>query len=195
MQLSSSTMRVAGYGAQTAQNSSKNTTADKTDSQKLKESFSKIDAKELTMSYFMEFNAVTIKSSSSNFMAQAGIFGGSREELANILGGIDFATIGYNDKDIMSLDKDEASTLVAEDGFFGIAKTAERIASFVLAGAGDDVQKLQAGRDGILQGFKDATKVWGGKLPEISEKTIDKALEAVDKKLAELGANSINITA
>lgn len=65
----------------------------------------------------------------------------------------------------------------------------------MLAGAGDDVEKLKAGREGILQGYKQAEKSWGGELPEISQKTLEKALEKVDKKLASLGVNVLDTNA
>lgn len=95
--------------------------------------------------------------------------------------------IGYNGKPISSLSKDEAAELVSDDGFFGISKTSERIASFVINGAGGDEAKLRAGRDGMLQGFKEAEEMWGGELPEISQKTMQKAIEMVDKAMYDLG--------
>jgi hypothetical protein len=95
--------------------------------------------------------------------------------------------IGYDGRPIGELSREEAETLVAEDGFFGVAKTAERIANFVLEGAGDDEGLLRAGREGILQGFKEAEEIWGGKLPDISYETIDKAVEMIDMAMHEMG--------
>lgn len=103
--------------------------------------------------------------------------------------------IGYEGKAIADLSQDEASALVAEDGFFGIAQTSERIASFVLMGAGDDVEKLKAGREGILRGFQEAEALWGGKLPDISYQTINKSVEMIDNRLNELGASVVDINA
>ena len=59
-------------------------------------------------------------------------------------------------------------------------------------GAGDDVEKLKAGRSGMLQGFKDAEEMWGEKLPDISYTTMQKALEMVDAKLSELGGSVLD---
>ena len=98
-------------------------------------------------------------------------------------------------KSLNELTSDEANDLISENGFFGIANTAERIASFVLNGAGDDVEKLKAGIEGVAKGFEDAKKIWGGELPEISQKTIEKTLETLDKKIAELGGNFLNVSA
>lgn len=100
--------------------------------------------------------------------------------------------IGYEGKPIASLSQEEAGTLVSEDGFFGIKQTSERIANFVIAGAGSDESMLRAGREGMLQGFKDAEAMWGGKLPDISQETMKKAVELVDKKMYDLGFSILN---
>jgi hypothetical protein len=100
--------------------------------------------------------------------------------------------IGYSGKPIAELSKDEAAKLVSEDGIFGIKQTSERIANFVIAGAGGDENMLRAGREGMLQGFKDAEKMWGGKLPDISQQTMQKATEIVDKAMSDLGFSIID---
>jgi len=96
-------------------------------------------------------------------------------------------SIGYDGKPIAELSQDEAAELVSDDGFFGIDKTAERIANFVIQGSGGDEDMMRAGREGILQGFKEAEEMWGGKLPDISYKTIEKATQMIDKAMHDLG--------
>jgi len=105
---------------------------------------------------------------------------------------IDYDAIGYRGKPIEELSQGEAKALVSEDGFFGVTQTAERIAGFVLAGAGDDLEKLQEGRRGIIQGFEEAESIWGGKLFDISYDTINKALESIDERIKELGGNVLD---
>ena len=100
--------------------------------------------------------------------------------------------VGYEGKPIAELSQEEAADLVSEDGFFGITQTSERIAGFVIAGASGDEDRLRAGREGMLQGFKDAEKMWGGELPEISQKTMQAALEMVDKEMHDLGYSILN---
>jgi len=95
--------------------------------------------------------------------------------------------IGYDGKPIAELSQTEASKLVSEDGIFGIKQTSERIAQFVIAGAGGDEDLLRAGREGMLKGFKEAENMWGGKLPDISQKTMQAAIEMVDKEMSSLG--------
>jgi len=95
--------------------------------------------------------------------------------------------IGYEGKNIGDLSQEEATDLVSEDGFFGIDQTSNRIADFVINGAAGDEEKLRSGRAGIIQGMEDAEAMWGSELPDISQKTMDAALEKIDKTMAELG--------
>ena len=96
---------------------------------------------------------------------------------------------------LSELTPEEAASLVSEDGYYGVAKTSQRIADFVLNGAGDDMERLKQGREGVLKGFEEAEKIWGGKLPDISYQTIEKALKAIDDKINELGGNIVETTA
>ena len=100
--------------------------------------------------------------------------------------------IGYDGKPIAELSQQEAASLVAEDGFFGVSQTSERIANFVIAGSGGDETLLREGKKGILQGFNEAEKMWGGKLPDISYETINKAVEMIDKALIDGGFSLID---
>jgi len=109
------------------------------------------------------------------------------EEFQNFL-----KEVGYEGKAIASLSQEEASELVSEDGFFGVTQTSERIAQFVISGANADETLLKEGRKGILQGFKEAEALWGGKLPDIAYETIDKAVAMIDKALAENGFSIVD---
>ncbi|ADH84998.1 hypothetical protein [Desulfurivibrio alkaliphilus] len=98
----------------------------------------------------------------------------------------------FNQHGNLPTNQAEAKLLVGKDGYWGVEKTAERLTQFVLKGAGDNLEMLRAGREGLLRGFKEAEKIWGGKLPDISYKTIDKALAAVDERIQQLGGNIID---
>ncbi len=111
------------------------------------------------------------------------------EEFQDFLKGI-----GYEGPSIALLSEEEAAELVSEDGFFGVTQTSERIANFVISGANGDEELLREGRKGILQGLKDAEEVWGGKLPDISYETIDKAVAMVDAVLVENGFSILSET-
>jgi len=126
----------------------------------------------------------SFSSTSTNFQASVANdqFQKNYEEFQNFLG-----SIGYDGKPIAELNQEEASALVGDDGFFGIDKTAERIANFVIQGSGGDEDMMRAGREGILQGFNEAEDMWGGKLPDISYKTIEKATQMIDEAMHNLG--------
>lgn len=165
----------------------------------IKEAASKVDAKSLTMQYTMQFSLNISIESNSNLSAQSGLFGASAMDnpakLNDIINGLDLKSIGYEGKALTELSPKEAADLIAEDGFFGIAKTSERIADFVINGAGSDLERLKAGREGIVRGFEQATKAWGDELPEISQTTYQKALEKVDAQIAKLGGAALETDA
>jgi len=150
----------------------------------------KITGKSIADSYLFEFNLSIKQYSSTSFQAQSGIF--DINKVKELMNNIDVGELGYRGKPIGDLNPDEAKALVADDGFFGIAKTAERIADFVISGGGTDIEKLKSGRAGALKGFDDAEQLWGEKLPDIAYQTMKKAIETIDKKIEELGGKVID---
>ncbi|EMD1320663.1 hypothetical protein VQF75_001655 [Campylobacter upsaliensis] len=154
-----------------------------------------LGGKGLSQLYFMEFAQQSMNTIFGNTNAQAGVsnlLGGTAE---SILSKIDFAGLGYMGKSPLAMNQDELKELVGENGFFGVANTANRIADFVIQGAGDDPQKLQKGFEGMKKGFEEAQNLWGGKLPQISQDTINQALEKVSKRIDELGGQTLNLEA
>jgi hypothetical protein len=126
--------------------------------------------------------------SKNNTKAQNDILGFlSGKELE---GELSLKDIGYDGKPITELSKDEAGELVSENGFFGVDKTSQRVADFVFNFSGDNLDILEKGREGIVQGFEDAQKMWGGELPEISHQTQAKTLELLDARIAEIKGES-----
>lgn len=75
----------------------------------------------------------------------------------------------------------KAQEAISEDGYWGVKQTSDRIVSFATALAGNDSKQLEKMRDAFLKGYKQAEKTWGGKLPDISQKTYDAVLEKLDK--------------
>ncbi len=80
-----------------------------------------------------------------------------------------------------------------EDGLWGVAQTSDRLAGFVINGAGDDIAKIRQGREGIMRGFKEAEQIMGGNLPDISYATIERAMQKIDQHLQQLGQPIIDI--
>ncbi len=153
------------------------------------EKISKDDAAEIRAQISETANAMMFKSTSiqSGLMNKSDDFAKSYDDFQSFLSGI-----GYEGKPIAELSQDEAAELVSEDGLFGIKQTSERIANFVIDGSAGDEDRMRAGREGMLQGFKEAEQMWGGELPEISQKTMQAALEMVDKAMHDLGFSIIN---
>ena len=150
------------------------------------------EAKELRQQVVDNANAFTFTSTNLQIgvAKEKDIITQNYEDFQNFL-----KDIGYDGKPIAELSQDEAAKLVSEDGIFGIKQTSERIANFVINGAGGNEDLLRAGREGMLQGFKEAEDIWGGELPDISQQTIAKATELVDKAMSDLGFGVLDTTA
>jgi hypothetical protein len=108
--------------------------------------------------------------------------------VANLLQeqGIDTKVMtGDMEIDIATLSPEEAQSLVAEDGYYGVEQTAERIFQFGVGVAGGDPSRLDAIKQGVEQGFQEAKEVFGGWLPDISYDTYDAVMEKLDSWAAE----------
>jgi hypothetical protein len=153
------------------------------------EKISKEEAQDIKAQIVENANAYALKSANvqGQLVSQEVDFAQEYQDFQSFL-----SEIGYEGKPIAELSQDEAAALVADDGIFGIAQTSERIANFVINGANGDEDRLRAGREGMLQGFKEAEAMWGGELPEISQKTMQAAVEMVDKVMSDLGFSIIN---
>ena len=141
----------------------------------------------------MAMNASSI--TQGNTLTQAGLTTEQQDVLDFLSGkenssGMSLKNIGYEGKPITELTPDEAKQLVSEDGFFGITQTSDRVANFVFSFAGNDLELLQKGREGIIQGFEEAKKMFGGELPEISYKTQERTLSLIDEKINSLKGES-----
>ena len=74
----------------------------------------------------------------------------------------------------------EAQSLVADDGFWGVEQTAQRIFDFAYALAGGDPERAELLRGAVERGFANAERIWGGELPEISGRTFTRVMELFD---------------
>nr|WP_300005889.1 hypothetical protein [Tissierella sp.] len=75
--------------------------------------------------------------------------------------------------------RDEAASLIGEDGPLGIEKMSDSIVDFAKALSGGDKGKLDTLIKAIDKGFKEAERILGG-LPDISKKTYDRIMEKLD---------------
>lgn len=80
----------------------------------------------------------------------------------------------------------QAQRDIAEDGYWGIEQTSDRIVSFAKGMAGDDPELAKSMYDAVKEGFKQAEKAWGEKLPDISQQTMEATYRKLDEWLASL---------
>lgn len=69
--------------------------------------------------------------------------------------------------------KAQAQADIAEDGYWGVKQTSQRMFDFASALAGDDVDKMKEMQKAFEKGYKMATDTWGKELPGISKETYD----------------------
>ncbi|HKL80197.1 MAG TPA: hypothetical protein VJ888_07145 [Mobilitalea sp.] len=74
----------------------------------------------------------------------------------------------------------QAQRDIAEDGYWGVTQTSDRLVSFAKALTGGDPSKADEMIDAVKKGFGEATKTWGGDLPGISRNTMDAAIEKLE---------------
>lgn len=95
--------------------------------------------------------------------------------------GIDYkVATGPQEIDISKLSQEEAQALIADDGYFGVKQTSDRIVDFAIATAGGDPSRLAAIKEGVDKGFNEALQAFGGTLPDISYSTYDAVMEKLD---------------
>lgn len=75
----------------------------------------------------------------------------------------------------------QAQKDIADDGYWGVEQTSDRIVDFATALAGNDPKKLEEMRAAFEKGFKQATGTWGSKLPDISQRTYKAVMDKFDK--------------
>ncbi|MBO4982266.1 MAG: hypothetical protein J6C84_10340 [Lachnospiraceae bacterium] len=83
--------------------------------------------------------------------------------------------------------KAQAQADIAEDGYWGVNQTSDRIVQFATALTGGDPDKIEEMRAAFKKGYEQAEKTWGGKLPEISQKTYDAVMKKFDDLAAQAG--------
>ena len=107
-----------------------------------------------------------------NTMTQQGRKIGQADDMWKFLAGGDFT--------VDAATREQAQKDIAEDGYWGVKQTSQRLFDFASALAGDDPEKMKKMQDAMEKGFKQATKSWGGKLPGISQDTLAAANKLFD---------------
>ncbi len=89
-----------------------------------------------------------------------------------------------NLKDVSAEDIEQAKKDIAEDGYWGIKQTSQRLFDFASALAGDDPEKMKEMQAAMEKGFKEATGAWGDELPDICKDTLAAANKMFDEYYA-----------
>ena len=85
-----------------------------------------------------------------------------------------------------SLDVDQATIEqaqkdIAEDGYWGVEQTSDRLVDMAKALSGGDSSKADLMIESVKKGFEQATKAWGDDLPDISRRTLDATIEKLNQ--------------
>lgn len=74
----------------------------------------------------------------------------------------------------------QAKKDIAEDGYWGVEQTSDRILDFAKALSGGDSDKADELLAAFKKGFKQATAAWGDKLPSLCQDTYDAVCKKFD---------------
>lgn len=80
----------------------------------------------------------------------------------------------------------QAQADIAEDGYWGVEQTSDRILDFAKALAGTDSDMAEKMLEAIKEGFKQAGAAWGEDLPELCQDTMKASLQKVEDWIASL---------
>lgn len=75
---------------------------------------------------------------------------------------------------------EQAKKDIADDGYWGVDQTSDRLVSMAQALSGGDTEKADLMINAIKKGFDQATKDWGEDLPDICRNTIDAAVKKLE---------------
>lgn len=76
--------------------------------------------------------------------------------------------------------REQAQKDIAEDGYWGVEQTSDRLLSFAKALTGGDTSKADEMIEAVKKGYEEATKAWGDNLPEISKQTLDATIKKLE---------------
>ena len=113
-----------------------------------------------------------LKSLVEKMMSQQGVKIGEADDMWKFLASGDYT--------VTPEVKAQAQADIADDGYWGVEQTSDRIIEFAKALVGDDPDKAESMRAAFEKGFKAATKAWGKDLPDISQKTYDAVMKKFD---------------
>ena len=109
----------------------------------------------------------------TKMMTKQGATIGTADDMWRFLAGGNFT--------VSAAAKAQAQADIADDGYWGVEKTSDRIVDFAKALSGDDPEQADKMLEAVKKGFKLATKSWGREMPDITKRTNDAVVEKFDK--------------
>ncbi len=91
-----------------------------------------------------------------------------------------WAILRKGDFTVDAATKAQAQADIAEDGYWGVEATSDRILDFAKALTGGDPDKIEEMREAFKKGFEQASETWGGELPDISQRTYEATMSKFD---------------
>lgn len=85
----------------------------------------------------------------------------------------------------------QAQKDIADDGYWGVEQTSDRLVSMAQALSGGDTEKADKMIAAIKKGYEQAANAWGGKLPDICQRTIDAATKKLESWRDGLSSNEV----
>lgn len=120
-----------------------------------------------------EQRTAQLRSLVEKMMTKQGVAIGTADSMWSFLAKGDFT--------VDAATKAQAEADIAEDGYWGVEQTSDRILDFAKALSGNDPEKADMLLDAFKKGFEEATKTWGDELPEISQRTYDAVVEKFEQ--------------
>ncbi len=74
-------------------------------------------------------------------------------------------------------DVEQAQKDTADDGYWGVEQTSDRFVKYATALTGGDPDKLDSMIEAFEKGYAEAEKQWGGKLPDLAQRTREATLK------------------
>lgn len=99
----------------------------------------------------------------TKMLQKQGVTIGKADDMWKVLAGGNF--------NVDAATKAQAQADIAEDGYWGVSQTSQRIFDFAMALSGGDKDTMEKMRSAFEKGFKQATATWGKELPSISRDT------------------------
>lgn len=148
-----------------------NQTADTAD--KTKKTYKQDTAMVAKLKADAEARTSQLRSLVEQLMTKQGKAYGQANDMWSFLAGGDYT--------VDSATRAQAQADIAEDGYWGVEQTSDRILDFAKALTGGDLAKADEMLEAFKKGYEQAAKKWGGNLPDISQRTYDAVISKFDK--------------